>query len=366
MPSRRRPGGLGGGSRHDAPAVLLARKVSFLSEVGAYRGGTRSVKAVETHMSWVFLTDEVVYKLKKPVRYPYLDFSTIGKRRRACLDELLLNRRLAGGVYRSVVPLCCDDAGRLAIGGPGHIVDWLVEMTRLERLEMLDARIAAGSLQPTQVRILGERLAAFYRQAGPEIASGREYIRHLQEEHATNRRILEDCGPDVASLARPLLESMEAAFPDCERQIGARIESGFIVEGHGDLRPEHVWLNDTPLIIDCLEFSRPMRILDPYDEVAYLGLECEVLGAAWVRPHLLAVLRERIGHPPSARLLAFYAVFRCLLRARLSIAHLLEPTVRMPAKWKPLALTYLAIAGHEDLSSPCPASPKSSRCCPGA
>ena len=364
MPSHRHRGGGRARARWAAPAAGLAEKVHFLSDVAAYEGAARSVEAVETHMSWVFLADKLVYKLKKPVRYPYLDFGTIGKRRQACLDELRLNRRLAAGVYRAVVPLCRDDAGRLAIGGPGHIVDWLVEMTRLVARDMLDARIVAGSLAPADVRRLAERLAVFYRQCRPQIDSGRDYIRHLRDEHITNRCVLEGCHPDIVAVARPLLDRFERAFPDCERSIEARIGSGFIVEGHGDLRPEHVCLDDTPLIIDCLEFSRSMRILDPYDEVAYLGLECEVLGAGWVRPHLLGVLCERIGHPPCAGLLAFYALFRCLLRARLSMAHLLEPGVRMPQKWKPLALTYLSIAGRESVNLPFPAAPRSSRCRP--
>lgn len=349
-------------ARGAGPAVGLEEKVRFLSDVSAYNGATRSVEPVETHMSWIFLTDRLVYKLKKPVRYPYLDFSSIAKRRRICLSELSLNRRLAGDVYRAVVPLCCD-AGRLAIGGPGRIVDWLVEMTRLEARDMLGERIAAGTLDQAQVMKLGERLATFYLRAAPEVTDGREYIRHLREEHAVNQSILARCDKDVGIVAEPLLHRFNAAFDACRKLIEARIDRGFIVEGHGDLRPEHVCLDGMPLVIDCLEFSRSMRILDPYDEVSYLGLECEVLGAAWVGPHVVAVLSERIGHAPEAQLLAFYKLFRCLLRARLSIAHLREPDVRTPEKWKPLALTYLAIAERDSVSLPCPGDRRSSRCC---
>lgn len=108
--------------------VSLAEKVRFLGDVAAYGQQTRTVETIETHMSWVFLTERLVYKLKKPVRYPYLDFSSIEKRRWTCMEELRLNRRLAGDVYRAVVPLCRDDAGKLSIDGPGNAVDWLLEI----------------------------------------------------------------------------------------------------------------------------------------------------------------------------------------------------------------------------------------------
>ena len=346
--------------------VTLAEKLRFLGDPAAYGGATQAVDCVETHMSWVFLTDSLVYKLKKPVRYSYLDFSSVEKRRRACLDELSLNRRLADEVYRAVVPLCRGDDGRLAIGGQGRAIDWLVEMTRLQAEEMMDARIAAGTLVPAQVRKLGRHLANFYAQATPEIAGGRAYIRHLQEEHAVNRDILLGCGHEVRAAALPLVESFDHIFDGCRAMVEERIDRGIIVEGHGDMRPEHVCLDGEPLVIDCLEFSRPMRILDPYDEVNYLGLECQALGAGWVRGPLLGALRERIGHPPSPELFGFYTLFRCLLRARLCMAHLLEPKVRLPDKWQPLALAWLTIARGESFSLPCREDPKSTRSRRGA
>ena len=119
------------------------------------------------------------------------------------------------------------------------------------------------------------------------------------------------------------------------------------MEGHGDLRPEHVHLGEPVQVIDCLEFSRAMRILDPYDEIGYLGLECAMLGAQWVRPMLLDLLETRLGGRPEKDVLALYGGFRALLRARLCIAHLLDAVVRHPEKWKPAALSYIAMAESE-------------------
>src|SRR6266481_2021270 len=111
--------------RLGAEAVSLDEKVAFLSRATSYRPPVRRVRRHETHMSWVFLAGEEVYKLKKPLRFPYLDFSTLARREAACRAELALNRRLAPNVYKAVMPLLRSSHG-LAIDGPGGIVDWLV------------------------------------------------------------------------------------------------------------------------------------------------------------------------------------------------------------------------------------------------
>lgn len=124
--------------------VELAEKVRFLSDPAGYDDEPRRVEARETHMSWVFLTDTRVYKLKKPVRLSFLDFGTIARRRFFCEEELRLNRRLAARTYRQVVPLRRDKSGRLSLSGAGTTVDWLVEMERLPAADMLDECIRSG------------------------------------------------------------------------------------------------------------------------------------------------------------------------------------------------------------------------------
>ena len=125
-----------------APAAGVAEKVAFLSRPDAYPHRADEVVVRETHMSWVFLAGPRVYKLKKPVRFPYLDFSTLARREAACRAELRLNRRLAGDVYVDVIPLTAMQH-RLALAGSGAVVDWLVVMRRLDERCMLDHAIAA-------------------------------------------------------------------------------------------------------------------------------------------------------------------------------------------------------------------------------
>jgi aminoglycoside phosphotransferase family enzyme len=141
-----------------------------------------------------------------------------------------------------------------------------------------------------------------------------------------------------------VLERVERALAASRQALEDRVRQGQVVDGHGDLRPEHVCLADPIVIFDCLEFSRELRWSDPFDEIAFLGLECELLGAAWIGPALAQSLSERLGSRPSDDLTRFYRAFRAVMRARLTIAHLLDPVPREPAKWEPLAMRYLSIA----------------------
>ena len=338
--------------------IDLAQKVRFLSDPSSYPHATASVEARETHMSWVFLTDDRVYKLKKPVKYPFLDFSTLRRRRFFCEEELRLNRRLANDTYRDVVPLRCGRAGRLTLSDRGKIIEWLVEMKRLPLADMLDARLDRGIVTREDVRRIGERMAGFYVACAPEVAEGFLYLKHFADEQAINRTVLERPGLGLADVARPVLDAVDRALATLTSNIKRRIVDGRIVEGHGDLRPEHVHLREPVQVIDCLEFSRPMRMVDPYDEINYLGLECAMLGAAWIRPVLLDMIGARLGERPDEGILAFYGGFRALLRARLCMAHLLDPVVRRPERWKPMALSYIALAERE-LSPQCRAVPRS-------
>lgn len=335
-------------SRHPAG---LAEKIRFLGSPEAYDPAPAQVEVIETHMSVVFLTGTLAYKLKRPVRYPFLDFTTPEARLRYCRTELRLNRRLAGDVYRRVVALRMDASGRLSLGGgDGEIVDWLIEMEQLPADDMLDERIRAGRVSTDDVVGLAEVLGRFYAAARPQVRGGRAYLRHLRKESEVNRRLLLRQGWGTRSdRTASLLDSVDGLLARWTPALLARIAAGRIVEGHGDLRPEHICLRRPIVTIDCLEFDREMRILDPYDEVNYLGLECERQGAGWIRPLLLATLDDILGGRPEPGLIHTYAAFRAVLRARICMAHLLDAEPMQPDRWPREAAGYLALAEEECL-----------------
>jgi hypothetical protein len=134
---------------------------------------------------------------------------------------------------------------------------------------------------------------------------------------------------------------------ECRATLAARVRRRHIVDGHGDLRPEHIWLDHEVRIIDCLEFNPRLRAVDPFDEIAFPDLECERLGAAWARQYIRSGVQRGLHEDLPAELYHFYRSYRATLRARLAIARLSEPNPRTPEKWPRLARAYLDIAARD-------------------
>jgi len=322
----------------------FATKLDFLSQAGAYDPRPREVLRRETHMSWVFLAGDRVYKLKKPVRFPYLDFSTLAKREAACRAELRLNRRLAPDIYLDVVPLTKSN-GVLSIGGTGTPADWLVAMKRLDEHYMLDRMIEEGRLTLGQLDRLVAALSRFYHSATPVFLSPAVHLADWARSLNYNRRVLLDRRFQIpAGLVHRVDLAQRRYLQRNSNHISARLRRRRIVDGHGDLRPEHIWLDDKVRIIDCLEFNPRLRVVDPFDEIAFLSLECERLGAAWAGDYLRRRMNHALRDGPANELFTFYHCHRATLRARLAIAHLLEEDPRTPEKWPRLCASYLDLA----------------------
>ena len=329
---------------------------------------SHSAGMIETHMSWVFLTDRHAYKLKKPVRYDYLDFSTIEARRQNCEDEIRLNRRLAPDVYLAAIPLTADAEGGLRLDGTGAVVDWLVKMRRLPADQMMDRAITARTLTRADVRHVAGFLSHFYLGCAPIELDPARYRECRARDIGDNLRELTD--PAFALAADPIRAvcAAQRAFLEQRAELfDRRVRAGHIVEGHGDLRPEHICLRPVLAIIDCLEFSRELRILDAADELAYLALECERLGAAWAGGALFEAYTHVTGDAPDPALIHFHQSFRACLRAKIALWHLKEVRFRSSPKWKQLALEYLHLAGAHasrlaGTAAPTPAAgPRSNR-----
>ncbi|MDP4034125.1 MAG: hypothetical protein Q8P60_14970 [Pseudorhodobacter sp.] len=327
--------------------VTLAAKLDFLRQQFA------DAPPIETHTAFVFLTPDRALKLKKPVNLGYLDFRNLTARAQACHEELRLNRQLAGpDVYLGLLPLVLDRMGRLALapeGQPRHdgsVVDWLIQMRRLPAGRMLDEMLRRGEApERDEIAALFKQLAGFYRARQADPRNEGLCLRHLRQESAVNARHLHQMRAHLGDSGSGKVASMaEALILRHGAEISQRDKARLIVEGHGDLRPEHVCLITPPVVYDRIEFSIEMRMIDIFDEVNYLGLECAALGAQWIGPVGLAAMRKVGFAPPSVGLQTAYGVFRCVTRARLAIDHLRDPAPRTPEKWPAQAQAYLALA----------------------
>ena len=326
--------------------IALADRVAFLARPDAYPDAPPRVQAVETHMSWVFLTELFAHKMKKPVRNEFLDYATLDARRRFCEEEVRLNQRLAPAVYIGTAPLSVDPAGQLRIDGDGEIVDWLVRMRRLPRERMLDHAIEQGVARVEELEAVALLLADFYRNAIRVAIPPSGLRRRLADAIAANRRVLEAPAFELPrETVNAACATLVRALEDQATLFEKRVRRGRVIEGHGDLRPAHVSLGPEPAVIDCLEFDRDFRVQDWVDELAFLAMECERLGSPGAGKVILETCCNALDDKPPEPLINFYKAFRALLRAKLSILHLRDEAVRDRDAWRPLALDYLRLAG---------------------
>lgn len=321
----------------------LAEKVQFLSHPDSY-DGAMTVEPVETHASWVFLTEREAYKLKKPAINRHVDLRTLEGREHNCVEELRVNRRFTTDVYLGLVPLRRDGAGALHVDGNGEIVDWLVRMRRLPAERMLDRVIAARRFDPRSLEAVVRLLVRVYRETGPVSMTLHEYRSHLVAAIGEHER---DLLRADARLPRgrvcEVIDWQRAYVRDTACFVD-RVQALRIVEGHGDLRPEHVCLEREPKVIDSLEFARELRIADAADELGFLALECERLGAPEARDVIFGTYGESSGDRPPAALVDFYQSMRACARAMLAVRHLGDDPARDDDHWRERARRYLELA----------------------
>jgi aminoglycoside phosphotransferase family enzyme len=325
--------------------VGVDTKVAFLAQASSYPESTSAVRVIETHMSWVFVTDELVYKMKKPVLLPYLDFSTLSARKHFCEESLRLNRRLAPEVYLGIVAVTREQDGKLRLGGNGEPVEWLEKMRRLPEEAMLNVAIAAGGATEEDVRRFTRTLVQFYIQALPVEISAGQYRERLRRDIRDNNLALCDREYEFNGRRVERIVGAQLGLLDQDpRMFDLRVEAGKVIEAHGDLRPEHVCLLPQPVFIDCLEFNRDFRVMDVADELSYLAMECEFAGGAFIGPAIFATYEQQTGDRIPEWLVYFYKSYRALLRAKLAAWHTRDRAPAEHPKWLRRAGAYIDLA----------------------
>jgi uncharacterized protein len=281
------------------------------------------IELVETHTSWVFLGQDTVFKVKKPVDFGFLDFTTLEKRRVACEAEVRLNTRLAPHVYQGVVPVTLDGAGRHQIGGEGNVVDFTVKMVRLADAGRADLLLERGRLATGDVRELAEHLARFHEAmpTGDAIAafgSPDAILANIRENFAqTHDTIASHLSPREANE----IETKQIGFVERRRDLfEARLRAGRVRDGHGDLRLEHVYLSEgrPPTVIDCIEFNERFRYADVCADVAFLSMDFERLGRADLAEQFLAAYAQASGDYDLYLLVDFYESYRAYARGKVA------------------------------------------------
>lgn len=278
---------------------------------------------IETHISWILLGEHDVYKIKKPVDFGFLNFTTLERRRAACLDEVTLNCRLTRDVYHGVQPVVLGRDGVHQIGGDGTVVDYCVHMRRLRETARLDQLEEEGSLDAELIARLAEHLAGFHAAAetnGAIAAMGQvEVIRgNVEENFAQTRAHLEEF---ITAEQAQHLEKAQLGFLDEHAALlSQRITGGRIRDGHGDLRLEHVyWIDDQFQILDCIEFNQRFRYADVCADLAFLTMDLRHASRPELAETLLAKYAEASCDFQLYRLAAFYESYRAIVRAKVNL-----------------------------------------------
>lgn len=293
-------------------SLVTALREQLQAETG------QPVSLVETHISWVLLTERLAYKLKKPVRLSFVDFSTLAARKHFCDEELRLNRRLAPALYLDVVAVRgSPDAPRL--DGGGEPIEYAVRMRRFPEDCLLRNLLLAGKLQAPQLSRFADRLAAFHAQAEvaplfSEFGAPEQVVRPMREALAG---LAAECGAErLQSLLAWIAErseSLRTAWLERQRQRAVR-------ECHGDLHLANVVLVEDQLTaFDCIEFDPALRWIDVMNDVAFLTMDLKAHGRPDLAYRFLDAYLQQGGDYAGLAVLRAYEVYRALVRARVGV-----------------------------------------------
>lgn len=284
----------------------------------------RAEEVRETHISWVFLHDTRVLKVKKPVDFGFLDFRTLTARRLACEAEVTLNRRLAPDVYLGIRAVVRDADGNHRIGpaAEGEVVDWAVEMVRLPDAHRADVLLERGALDSVAIDRLAQALARFHQRCVTDehirsFGSAAQIRENVEENFAQTCQTMLDhlSSREAASIERAQLDYLALH----EAQLVERIDHGRIREGHGDLRLEHVYLDGDALqILDCIEFNERFRHADVAADLAFLSMDLAWHGRVDLAERLLATYARASGDFGLYAVVDFYEGYRAFVRGKIA------------------------------------------------
>ena len=333
--------------------------IAFLSDPASYGGGVERVGRIETHISLVFLAGPRAYKLKRAVRYPYLDFSTTERRRAACEAELALNRRTAPAIYRELRGLVRRPGGGIAFGAGERAIDWVVVMTRFDQSLLFDALAREGRLDAALIDRLADHIARFHEAAERRPAfGGAAGLAAVARENHQCLAAAEGADFDQAKIAA-LGERTRALLAELAPLLDRRCDDGKVRRCHGDLHLRNICLFDgRPMLFDCIEFSESLASIDVLYDLAFLLMDLEHRGlgpfANRLMNRYLDVFEPAAGGEEAGlAAMPLYLSLRAVIRAHVTASILVHAEASRRGAMAAEARQYLDLASR--LIEPVPA-----------
>ncbi len=301
--------------------MSVAELIAAMRRPEIYPHRPPRVDLLQTHISYVFLAGDQVYKIKKAVRFSFLDFSTLEQRLHFCREEVRLNRRLAGDVYRGIVSIVADGAGgyRLDAEDADGALEYAVHMRRLPEDRLLDHLLANDQATPEMIDLAAARLAAFHRDAatGNDISANgsADALRAIMSDNFLGVRRFR--GTTISAADDDAIQGFCGDFLQRETALLQRRQAGGrIRDGHGDLHAEHLCFADELIIFDCVEFNPRFRYCDVASDIAFLAMDLEYHGHEELADRLLRRYEELSGDRELAPLMPFYLCYRAYVRGK--------------------------------------------------
>lgn len=305
------------------------KQLKSLLQPGAYPDPVKEVQLIQTHVSWIFLAGEFAFKVKKPVDFGFLNFSTLDRRMFYCQEEVRLNRRLCPEIYLGVIPLR-KAGGGLSFTGDGTVVDYAVKMVRLPAERMADRLLAVGELTGDDVTRIATEVAEFHRKAerSGEI-NGYGSLESIGRNWDENFRHVEAfVGITIGRSDLRMLRGWVGEFMAAKAGLfAARIDDGFIRDCDGDIHLENICLTDRVYIFDCIEFNNRFRYSDTAADIAFLLMDLESRGRRDLADLFLNQYLADSGDRGALPLIPFYKTSRAVVRGKVESLRLKDPTI---------------------------------------
>lgn len=277
---------------------------------------------IETHISWVILSDEFVFKIKKPIHYSFLDFSSLEKRQHYCEREIVLNRRLEPDLYLDVLPVR-NHGSSLVIGGEvGTIIDYAVKMKRVDHQLQMDVLLKTNKVDQDHIKKLAAKIADFHHTAeilyDVDVLAVREKFNDLSSQE---KYLSKELGKSSALIITETIEATNSFIDHHTAHLQCRLAQGYVRDCHGDLHTKNIFLLPDPVVFDCIEFNDDYRQIDVLNEVAFLCMDLEAAGRDDLSKLFLQTYTQMfpaIMSEEDNQLLNYYKCYRANVRAKVN------------------------------------------------
>ncbi|MDW3649828.1 MAG: hypothetical protein R8P61_22340 [Bacteroidia bacterium] len=313
---------------------MKQQHIDLLLSKGLFEGASQETELIETHISWLILTTKFVYKIKKPIQYPFLDFSSIEQREFYCKRELLLNRRLSD-IYLEVLPIY-ELEGNIHLGeSQGRLIDYAVKMKRLQASRKMDVVIQSGNLKLKDIKKLAIQIADFHRSAEP---IRKELDLHrlkadFNDFWKLESKLSEFIGAEARELLKASVDQSDQFLFQHKKMIGERLKEGYVRDVHGDLHAKNIFIYDEPVIFDCIEFNDSFRQIDVLNDVAFFCMDLEAHDADEMSAKFMSIYLQAFPCIKSAEewgLFTYFKAYRANVRAKVNLLRALQAEEPQP------------------------------------